>query len=85
MPKRLEVEVTGYIARLIGDALMEFTIKDVENGYIVERKVNDEIKVFAFSGDSACADMLRFLLSEYKPQTLIRIEDENDCWSESIG
>ena len=66
---------------------MEVMIKAVVNGYIVQRKVNDDVKVFAFGGLNACADMLKFLLSEFEPpeKVEIKIEDSNENWSEGIG
>lgn len=60
---------------------MEFSIKSVENGYIIEKKVNDEIKVFVFGGINARTDMIRFLLCEFQPQ---EIEDSNENWPEGI-
>jgi len=64
---------------------MEVMIKAVVNGYIVQRKVNDDVKVFAFGGLNACADMLKFLLSESPEKVEIKIEDSNENWSEGIG
>ena len=66
---------------------MEVMIKTVVNGYIVQRKVNDDVKVFAFGGLNACTDMLKFLLSEFEPPETVKIsvEGENENWPEGIG
>jgi hypothetical protein len=66
---------------------MEVMIEAVVNGYVVQRKVNDDVKVFAFGGLNACTDMLKFLLCEFEPpeKVEIKIEDSNENWPESIG
>lgn len=75
------MEITSFI----GTLTMELTIKHVVNGYVVERKVNQDVKLFAFGGDNACADMLRFILSELEPESdKIRIEDADEYWSEGV-
>lgn len=65
---------------------MEIAIKTVVNGYVVQRKVNDDVKVFAFGGINACADMLKFLLSEFEPPETVKIsiEGENENWPEGV-
>jgi Cft2 family RNA processing exonuclease len=64
---------------------MEIKITTVVNGYVVERKVNDDVKVFAFGGHGACADMLSFLLAEFEPpeRVVISYEDKNENWQHS--
>jgi len=65
---------------------MEIAIKTVVNGYVVQRKVNDDVKVFAFGGINACADMLKFLLSEFEPPETVKIsiEGEDENWPEGV-
>lgn len=52
---------------------MEIKITHAVNGFVLERKIEDEKQYFAFGGEhdevDTCADMLRFILSEMGPCT----------------